>query len=150
MMFNEYELDWILKAAEAFEKQQDAIIEEYTTLPKEFTEWGGADAELLLAANNLDFIDGIKNKVKTEQEETKQTSFVSLDPDHQGELLVLCANLHTTWNNYFEGRQVNDLSNLTYQYYLLGNIEGRLKCGRVTMEDLEMLDAWQEEMEEAE
>lgn len=75
--------------------------------------------------------------------------FVSLDADHQGTLLCLCADLHSAWaadpQIYFEGATTQDI---IYQSYLLGNIEGRLLDGSVYQEDIDRLERWEEEMKE--
>lgn len=145
MLYNEYELQWMIKAADQFREQNEAVINEMTTLPEEFQ--GCDNEEKMEALNNIEFASNLANRLMDEMDEVEKANFVSLDPDHQGELLVLCAELHTAWDTnphlYFEGRKPEEIG---YEYYMLGNIEGRLKSGRVTMEDLGMLDAWEEEM----
>lgn len=145
MLYNEYELQWMIKAADQFREQNEAVISEMTTLPEEFQ--GCDNEEKMKVLNNIEFASNLANKLMDELAEVEKANFMPLDPDHQGELLVLCAELHTAWDTnphiYFEGRKPEEIG---YEYYMLGNIEGRLKSGRVTMEDLEMLDAWKEEM----
>lgn len=145
MLYNEYELQWMIKAADQLREQNEAVIDEMTTLPEEFK--GCDNKDKMEALNNIEFASNLANKLMDDMDEVTKAEFVSLDPDHQGELLVLCAELHTAWNTdphiYFEGQKHRDIG---YQYYLLGNIEGRLKSGRVTMNDIDMLDAWKEEM----
>lgn len=145
MLYNEYELQWMIKAIEQFNKQNEAVIDEMTTLPEEFQ--GCDNKEKMEALNNIEFASNLANKLMEELDEVEKADFVALDPDHQGELLVLCAELHTAWDTnphiYFEGRKPEEIG---YEYYILGNIEGRLKSGRVTMDDIGMLDAWAEEM----
>ena len=145
MMLNRYELDWIMKAAKAFKSSQEAIIKEMEIMPSELHL--DNTAELLKCANDLEFAEDLIAKIKAEQEEQEKNAFVALDADHQGELLVLCAELHTAWNQEFADTQSTNTQDILDAYYLLGNIEGRLKSGRVTMDDLGMLEAWQEELE---
>lgn len=146
MLLNKYELNWIMKAAEVFKSSQEDIIEEINIMPFELHI--DASAELLKCANNLEFAEALIAKIEAEQEEQEKNAFVALDADHQGELLVLCAELHSAWDTnphiYFEGKSATEIG---YEYYMLGNVEGRLKTGRITLEDLGMLDAWKEEME---
>lgn len=147
MLYNEYELQWMIKAIEQFNKQNKAVIDEMADLPEEFK--GCDNKDKMEALNNIEFASHLAFKLKEELAEVEKANFMPLDPDHQGELLVLCAELHTAWDTnphiYFEGRKPEEIG---YEYYMLGNIEGRLKSGRVTMEDLGMLDAWEEEMNE--
>lgn len=145
MLFNLFELDWIKKAAEAFKSTQEAIIDEREVLPPEFK---GCDVDELAAAEyRIELMDSFLNKVQYEMTELKEGDFISVDADLQGEYLVICAEIHTAWDTnphlYFEGQKPGDIG---YQYYMLGNIEGRLKSGRVTIDDLEMLNAWKEEL----
>ena len=145
MLFNLFELDWIKKAAEAFKSTQEAIIDEREVLPPEFK---GCDLdELSEAAFKIELMEAFLHKVQYEIEELKENDFIFVDADLQGEMLVLCSELHTAWDTdphkYFDGQKHRDIG---YQYYLLGNIEGRLKSGRVTADDISMLEAWQEEM----
>lgn len=144
MLYNEYELQWMIKAADQFREQNEAVIAEMETLPEEFK--GCENEEKLEALNNIEFASTLANKLMDEQDELTKAKFVSLDPDHQGELLVLCAELHTAWNQKFADTQSTNTQDILDAYYLLGNIEGRLKSGRVTMNDIGMLDAWKEEM----
>ena len=145
MLYNKYELQWMIKAAEQMREQNEAIISEMTTLPEEFR---GCDIdEKMEALNNIEFASNLANKLMENMDEVTKAEFVSLDPDHQGELLVLCSELHTAWNQEFADTQSTNTQDILDAYYLLGNIEGRLKSGRVTMNDLGMLDAWKEEMD---
>ena len=145
MLYNEYELQWMIEAADQFREQNEAVIAEMDALPEEFR--GCENAEKLEALNNIEFASDLANKLMDEQDEMAKAKFVSLDPDHQGELLVLCSELHTAWNQEFADTQSTNTQDILDAYYLLGNIEGRLKSGRVTMDDLGMLDAWKEEMD---
>lgn len=145
MLYNEYELQWMLKATEQMREQNEAVISEMTTLPEEFQ--GCDNKEKMEALNNIEFASNLTNKLMEDLDEVKKAEFVSLDPDHQGELLVLCSELHTAWNQEFADTQSTNTQDILDAYYLLGNIEGRLKNGRVTMDDLGMLDAWKEEMD---
>lgn len=145
MLYNEYELQWMIKATDQMREQNEAVIDEMADLPEEFR--GCDNKDKMEALNNIEFASNLANKLMDDMDEVTKAEFVSLDPDHQGELLVLCAELHTAWDidpyKYFDGQKHRDIG---YQYYLLGNIEGRLKSGRVTMNDIGMLDAWKEEM----
>lgn len=145
MLYNEYELQWMIKATDQMREQNEAVISEMTTLPEEFQ--GCDNKEKMEALNNIEFASNLTNKLMEELNEVTRAEFVSLDPDHQGELLVLCAELHTAWNQEFADTQSTNTQDILDAYYLLGNIEGRLKSGRVTMDDLGMLDAWKEEMD---
>lgn len=145
MLYNEYELQWMIKATDQMREQNEAVISEMTTLPEEFQ--GCNNKEKMEALNNIEFASNLTNKLMEELNETTKAEFVSLDPDHQGELLVLCSELHTAWNQEFADTQSTNTQDILDAYYLLGNIEGRLKSGRVTMDDLGMLDAWKEEMD---
>lgn len=145
MLYNEYELQWMLKATDQMREQNEAVINEMTTLPEEFQ--GCDNKEKLEALNNIEFASNLANKLMEDRDEVTKAEFVSLDPDHQGELLVLCSELHTAWNQEFADTQSTNTQDILDAYYLLGNIEGRLKSGRVTMDDLGMLDAWKEEMD---
>lgn len=144
MLYNKYELQWVIKAVDQLREQNEAIISEMTTLPEEFR--GCNIDEKMEALNNIEFASNLANKLMEDMEEVTKAEFVSLDPDHQGELLVLCAELHTAWNREFADTQSTNTQDILDAYYLLGNIEGRLKSGRVTMDDLGMLEAWEEEM----
>lgn len=145
MLYNEYELQWMIKAADQMRERNEAVISEMTTLPEEFQ--GCNNKEKMEALNNIEFASNLVNKLMEDLNEVTKAEFVSLDPDHQGELLVLCSELHTAWDTnphiYFEGRKPEEIG---YEYYILGNIEGRLKSGRVTMDDLDVLDTLKEEM----
>ena len=144
MLYNKYELQWMIKAAEQMREQNEAIISETYVLPEEFR---GCDIdEKMEALNNIEFASNLANKLMENMDEVTKAEFVSLDPDHQGELLVLCSELHTAWNQEFADTQSTNTQDILDAYYLLGNIEGRLKSGRVTMNDLGMLEAWEEEM----
>ena len=145
MLYNEYELQWMLKATDQMREQNEAVISEMTTLPEEFQ--GCDNKEKMEALNNIEFASNLANKLMEELKEVTKAEFVSLDPDHQGELLVLCSELHTAWNQEFADTQSTNTQDILDAYYLLGNIEGRLKSGRVMMGDLGMLDAWKEEMD---
>lgn len=145
MLYNEYELQWMLKATDQMREQNEAVINEMTTLPEEFQ--GCDNKEKMEALNNIEFASNLTNKLMEDMDEVTKAEFVSLDPDHQGELLVLCSELHTAWNQEFADTQSTNTQDILDAYYLLGNIEGRLKSGRVTMDDLGMLDAWKEEMD---
>lgn len=145
MLYNEYELQWMIKATDQMREQNEAVISEMTTLPEEFQ--GCDNKEKLEALNNIEFASNLTNKLMEDLDEVIKAGFVSLDPDHQGELLVLCSELHTAWNQEFADTQSTNTQDILDAYYLLGNIEGRLKSGRVTMDDLGMLDAWKEEMD---
>lgn len=145
MLYNEYELQWMIKATDQMRKQNEAVISEMTTLPEEFQ--GCDNKEKMEALNNIEFASNLTNKLMEDLQEVTKAVFVSLDPDHQGELLVLCSELHTAWNQEFADTQSTNTQDILDAYYLLGNIEGRLKSGRVTMDDLGMLDAWKEEMD---
>lgn len=145
MLYNEYELQWMIKATDQMREQNEAVISEMTTLPEEFQ--GCDNKEKMEALNNIEFASNLTNKLMEDLNEVTKAEFVSLDPDHQGELLVLCAELHTAWNQEFADTQSTNTQDILDAYYLLGNIEGRLKSGRVTMDDLGMLDAWKEEMD---
>lgn len=144
MLYNEYELQWMIKATNQMREQNEAVISEMTTLPEEFQ--GCDNKEKMEALNNIEFASNLTNKLMEELQEVTKAEFVSLDPDHQGELLVLCSELHTAWNQEFADTQSTNTQDILDAYYLLGNIEGRLKSGRVTMDDLGMLEAWEEEM----
>lgn len=145
MLYNKYELQWMIKSVDQLREQSEAIISEMTTLPEEFR---GCDIdEKMEALNNIEFASNLTNKLMEDMDEVTKAEFVSLDPDHQGELLVLCSELHTAWNQEFADTQSTNTQDILDAYYLLGNIEGRLKSGRVTMDDMSMLEAWQEELE---
>lgn len=145
MLYNEYELQWMIKATDQMREQNEAVISEMTTLPEEFQ--GCDNKEKMEALNNIEFASNLVNKLMEDMDEVTKAEFVSLDPDHQGELLVLCSELHTAWNQEFADTQSTNTQDILDAYYLLGNIEGRLKSGRVTMGDLGMLDVWKEEMD---
>lgn len=77
----------------------------------------------------------------------QKPKFVNLDSDHKGHLFVVLAEYHTYliegWHcGEFENDDVADTC------YLLGNIEGRLWGDCVTEEDLELLQCWEDEVEE--
>lgn len=73
--------------------------------------------------------------------------FVSLDADHIGTLLVLMSELHIYWNELWETGEL-ETPIMAEQMYLLGNIEGRCICSHLTQEDLDLLEAWEEELTE--
>lgn len=72
---------------------------------------------------------------------------VALDADTAGHYLVFLAEYHSwltlRWESgEIEGRDYADTC------YLIGNIEGRTLYGGLTQEDIELLEAWEEEYEE--
>lgn len=92
--------------------------------------------------------DKILAEVQEQLSVQRRHNFASLDASHQIDLLSLCRDLNSEWQNfpelYFEGDEVQDVM---YRFYLLGNIEGRIVSDHVTPDDLEMLELWEEEME---
>lgn len=71
---------------------------------------------------------------------------VSLDADHMGTLLVLMSELHTYWMELY---RLNPLeAEIPEKLYLMGNMEGRCLYNGLTQEDLDLLEAWEEELTE--
>ena len=74
--------------------------------------------------------------------------FVHLDADHAGSILVLLSEYHTyvleAWHcgEAFTNDEVADTC------YMIGNIEGRCLYGGLTQDDLDLINAWKEELEE--
>lgn len=77
----------------------------------------------------------------------KEPELVKLDADHAGHLLGMLAEYHTfVMDQWHCGEKQND--DVADTCYLLGNIEGRLLYDGLTQEDLDLLEAWEEELEE--
>lgn len=75
----------------------------------------------------------------------KMVNFVSLDADDKGSRICFLADYH----GYLKSRwERGAISNEDYAetLYMLGNIEGRLVCDYVTQKDIDLMDAWQEEI----
>lgn len=70
---------------------------------------------------------------------------VTLDADHAGTLLVVMSELHTYWMEMYRKDTV-DVEGLLEKMYLLGNIEGRCIHNGLTQKDLDILEAWEEDM----
>lgn len=73
---------------------------------------------------------------------------VSLDADHTGHLLCMLADYHTlVIEQWHCGEREND--EVADICYLLGNIEGRLfSMNGLTQDDLDLLELWEEELNE--
>ena len=72
---------------------------------------------------------------------------VSMDADHQIHLLAMLADYHTCIIEQWHcGERQND--EVAETCYLLGNIEGRLLYSGITKEDLEIMQCWEDELEE--
>ena len=72
--------------------------------------------------------------------------YVSLDSDYKGHMLCMLAEYHNyiiyLWKTgELEHRVVMDTC------YLLGNIEGRVIGNCITIDDVEMLELWEEELD---
>lgn len=71
---------------------------------------------------------------------------IALDADHMGTLLVLMSELHTYWVELWrEGKATPE--DTMEKLYLMGNMEGRCLYNGLIMDDLDLLEAWEEEME---
>lgn len=143
-MFNLGELQLIWEWATKYKHECEESLNRLLKQPDPFDH---LTSSKVYQANELDQVNTLLAKVQAELEEQGRTDLISLDADNQGELLVLCAKLHSAWNQEFADTQSTNTQDILDAYYLLGNIEGRLKAGRVTLEDLGMLEAWEEEME---
>lgn len=74
---------------------------------------------------------------------------VRLDADQQGHILSVLADYHTVLNDRIIDERFGtdqQMRDLLYSVYLLGNIEGRCFGDCLTTEDLEMIDAWEDFM----
>lgn len=147
MLFTLQELDTIEGLVYTYGQNYEEALSEYIGMNERSNDDAFAE-DMLRCATVMEDVENILKKIKYEIAELSENVFVNLDADHQGELLVLCNTLLNEWQNnpeiYFDGAEIPDMM---YTFYLLGNIEGRLKSGRVTSKDIEMLDAWKEEME---
>ena len=147
MLFTLQELDTIEGLVYTHGQNHEEALSEYIGMNERSNDDAFAE-DMLHCATVMEDVENILKKIKYEVSELSENVFVNLDADHQGELLVLCNTLLNEWQNspevYFDGVEIPDMM---YTFYLLGNIEGRLKSGRVTSKDVEMLDAWKEEME---
>ena len=72
---------------------------------------------------------------------------VSMDADHQIHLLAMLADYHAC---IIEQWHCGELQNdeVAETCYRLGNIEGRLLYSGITEEDLEIMQCWEDELEE--
>ena len=72
---------------------------------------------------------------------------VILDADHAGHLLVMLAEYHTfVLDQWHCGELEND--DVANTCYLLGNIESRVRYNHLTQDDLDLLEYWEEELNE--
>lgn len=74
---------------------------------------------------------------------------VSLDADHQGHIIVFLAEYHSWITEQWECGEMED-RNYADTCYMIGNIEGRTLYNGLTQEDLNLIEAWEEEYEQAE
>lgn len=74
---------------------------------------------------------------------------VTLDADHQGHIIVFLAAYHTWITEQWELGEIES-RNFAETCYLLGNIEGRALYNGLTQKDLDLIEAWEEEYEQAE
>lgn len=80
-------------------------------------------------------------------DEDFEKPLVSLDADHTGHLLCMLADYHTfIIEQWHCGEREND--EVADTCYLLGNIEGRLLYNGLTQDDLDLLELWEEELNE--
>lgn len=71
---------------------------------------------------------------------------IKLDADHMGTLLVLMSELHTYWMELY---RLNPLeAEIPEKLYLMGNMEGRCLYDGLTQDDLDILEAWEEDLTE--
>lgn len=72
---------------------------------------------------------------------------VKLDADHAGSLLVLLADIHTYVMEAWRcGEKEHEDAMETC--YMIGNVEGRCLYDGLTQDDLDLIEAWKEELEE--
>lgn len=82
---------------------------------------------------------------------------VSLDADHRGHLAcVICDYLNSIRMNLEEYLESDDTDSrlskpleLMETFYLAGNIEGRILSNNATEADIELVEAWEAELEDA-
>lgn len=87
---------------------------------------------------------------------TPKRNRVSLDADHQGHLAcVICNYLNHIRLNLEEYLESDDTDSrlskpleLMETFYMAGNIEGRILSNNVDMKDIELVEAWEAELEE--
>ena len=75
--------------------------------------------------------------------------WVELDADDQGARLCSLAEYHNWIGDQWRCGEVTN-EDYADTCYMLGNIEGRLLHNHVTMDDVELMDLWFEEMHPAE
>ena len=71
---------------------------------------------------------------------------ITLDADHMGTLLVLMSELHTYWMEMWRRGKAKPEETME-RLYLMGNMEGRCLYNGLILDDLNLLEAWEEEME---
>jgi hypothetical protein len=72
--------------------------------------------------------------------------FLSLDADTTGHYLVVIAEHHTQVEREVAAQGMVITEDQMFDLYLLGNTEGRLLHGFVTLEDIEMIECWESEL----
>ena len=77
---------------------------------------------------------------------TEGSQFMSLDADTMGHYLVVIADHHTQVERKVSEQEMVITEEQMFDLYLLGNIEGRLLHGFVTLVDIEMIECWEEEL----
>lgn len=76
-----------------------------------------------------------------------ETQRVELEEEQAQNLLVMISEFHTlVLDQWHCGEREND--EVAEICYLLGNIEGRLIYNGLNQDDLDLLECWQEELEE--
>lgn len=74
-----------------------------------------------------------------------EKQFVTLDADHQGHIIVFLCDYHNFLREQWEMGDIEPLE-LAELCYLLGNMEGRAIHNLLTTEDIDLIEAWEEEL----
>lgn len=78
---------------------------------------------------------------------TNEVHFVPIDADHQGHLLVMLAEYHTmVMDQSHCGELGND--DVASTCYMIGNVESRVRYNHLTPDDLELMELWEEDLDE--
>jgi hypothetical protein len=69
-------------------------------------------------------------------------SFVQLDADHQGHIIVFLCDYHNWLTELWEREEIND-KDYADTCYLIGNFEGRALHNGLMVKDIELIEEWE-------
>lgn len=80
------------------------------------------------------------------QDQTKRPLFLNLDADTIGHYLCVLSKEHTALDEKIREQEYVITEAQMFELYLLGNIEGRMIHNRITVADIELIEAWEKEL----